>query len=57
MVTCDPEVLNKRNFGIMAVQNWIDKLKSTKKTALLTDGELFFLELELVLEPFRTECC
>lgn len=42
MVTCDPEVLDKINiFGDMAVQSWIDILKSSKKTALLTDGEFF----------------
>lgn len=48
MVTCDPEVLSKRNiFGNMAVQSWIDVLKFSKKTALLTDGEFFFMELDL----------
>lgn len=40
MVTCNPEVMVKRNdFENMAVQSWIDILKSSKKTALLNDGE------------------
>lgn len=48
MVTRDPEVLKKRNtFANMAVQSWIDVLKSSKKTALLTDGEFFLNAVRL----------
>lgn len=33
----------------MAVQSWSDKLKSSKKTALLNDGEFFINQMNTFL--------
>lgn len=56
MVTCDPEVLSKKKqqniFENMAVQSWVDILKSSKKTALLNDGELFIYGIRPFFRTF-----
>lgn len=45
-------MLSKNILGNMAVQSWVDILKSSKKTALLNDGELFIYGIRLSLRIF-----